>query len=697
MNIQAVPTPSRSLPWSPVAWTGMAAVAAAASIVICIRAFAPLSAGLLLCLIVGSFALPGVLAAWLAFAPGPGRALAAWTIGPIWGYGFSSAVLLALWVSGLRGTVLLITPVLASLAGAALGMLLNGRIQARPGRRSDPVALLLLIAFVPLLVGRPFARVGEAVPEGRAYRAYFTADMVWRMAVVAELSKGDFPPRNPFYRGDRLHYYWLAHLLPAAEYQALHKRVTIEQLLLTQSLILDVAFVMFFFGFARQWIDSPAAAFAACAVALLGSSFEGLERLIFLWRRNAPFGLVETLNIDAVTRWFYDSLPVDGLHRLLWYQPHHSTGYAIGLSAAVLAAQTDDALAPRVMVVCGTLLGLCVLLSSFSGIMLTAIVAAVVLSRAVSLRAWRRMPLAALAAAVPLGAATMLAFNLSYVDRSGASLLRVLVNPAAVHNMVPALVLSFGPLLVGAAAGAILAARRRERHILTLGIIIVVSFLFYFFVDLRDHQFVYVGWRAGHLLFIAFAVLSAYALQELARSSPAVRSTMVVTALLLTVLSIPTFAIDYYNTQDITNRKQASGFKWTLVLSHDEIAMFEWIKQYTNRNAVVQVEPFARHPETWAYVPAFAERRMAAGLPISMVPLDKYQAASEQVRYLYQDRNPEVAYQRAARMGIDYLIVGEPERREYPEFESMLRSNPARFREAFKRKEVSVYFVEAGR
>jgi hypothetical protein len=678
--------PARLLPWSPIAWTTATAILSAVSIVICIRAFAPLGTGVMLFLIVGAFALPGVLTAWLAFTAGPGRALAAWTIGPIWGYGLSSVVLLALWMSGLRGSILLVAPLVASLAAAALGMLLNGRIRPKPGRRSDPVALFLLIALVPLLVGRPFARVGEAVPEGKAYRAYFTADMVWRMAVVAELSKGDFPPRNPFFRGDQLHYYWLAHLLPAAEYRALYKRVTIEQLLL-----------MFFFGFARQWIDSPPAAVVACAVALLGSSFEGLERLIFLWRNNAPLDLVDTLNIDAVTRWFYDSLPVDGLHRLLWYQPHHSTGYAIGLSAVFLAAQADDALSARVMLVCGTLLGLCLLLSSFSGIMLTAIVAAVALNRVVMKREWRRMPNAALAAAVPLAAATLLAFSLRYVDRSGASLLRVLVNPAAIHNTVPALVLSFGPLLAGAAAGALLAVKRRERHILTLGLIVAVSFLFYFFVDLRDHQYVYVGWRAGHLLFISFAVLSGYALQELARKSPTMRSTMVVTGLLLTVLAIPTFAIDYYNTQDISNRKQASGFKWTLVLSHDEIAMFDWIKQYTNKNAIVQVEPFARHSETWAYVPAFAERRMAAGLPISMVPLDKYQAASEQIRYLYRDHDPEVAYQRAARLGIDYLIVGQPERREYPHFEDMLRSNPARFRQVFRRKEVSVYFVETGR
>ena len=58
--------------------------------------------------------------------------------------------------------------------------------------------------------------VGVEIPEGHVYRAYFTADYVWRRAVVAELAKGDFLPANPYYVGDVLHYYWLPHLLSAS-------------------------------------------------------------------------------------------------------------------------------------------------------------------------------------------------------------------------------------------------------------------------------------------------------------------------------------------------------------------------------------------------------------------------------------------------------------------------------------------------
>ena len=87
-------------------------------------------------------------------------------------------------------------------------------------RAADVVAVSILIILTAGIVVRPFSRVASPLPDGgKAYRAYFTADFIWRMAVAAELAKGDVPPVNPFHRNDYLHYYWLPHLLPAAEYR----------------------------------------------------------------------------------------------------------------------------------------------------------------------------------------------------------------------------------------------------------------------------------------------------------------------------------------------------------------------------------------------------------------------------------------------------------------------------------------------
>jgi hypothetical protein len=677
------------------ALAGLAAgLVAIVAVCIGLASFVPLHRGLLLFAVAVWFAVPGVLFGWLVYVRAPGHRMASVLVGPVWGYGVSSVVLLVLWIAGVRGPVLLVAPAIASVLLGFLGLRLRGLLVAPSFRWSDVVAVCLLVALVPAIVGRPFARVGESLPEGgKAYRAYFTADFIWRMAVAAELAKGDVPPRNPFYRGESLNYYWLAHLLPAAEYRELRGRVTLEQILLVNSLALDVAFVAFLYGFARQWIRSPTAVSVGCVGALLFSSFEGAERMWYFWRVGAPFELLRTLNIDAVTRWIYGSLPVDGLHRVLWYQPHHAMAYALGLSVVLVIVQARQPTTPRLYAICGTLLGLCLLLSTFSAIMLTAITSIVALGYVVSRRAWRDLLPAALAGAAPLAAAAAAALSLQYVDASSGELMRVLVNPMAVTEAPRAILLSFGPMLLVSGIGGIIAVRNRAAALGAVAAIVAVSFAFYFFVDLRGHQYVYVGWRAGHLLFVAFVVLAAYAVQQLMAGGRARRAATTVGLVLLAALAAPTFVIDLYNTQDIDNRMQAPGFRWTLVLEPEEVEALAWLRKLTPPDAIVQVDPFTRDAETWAYLPAFAERRMAAGLPISMIPLEKYEAASHKVREVYRQDDAAKAYAVAAPLRIDYLFVGAPEREAHPGLEAALRERPDLFQPVFQQGSVSIFYL----
>jgi hypothetical protein len=76
----------------------------------------------------------------------------------------------------------------------------------------------------------------------RLYRAYFTADFVWHMALTAELAKGDMPPRNPYLRGERLHYYW-TYFLPPAAAANLVPRLSIAGALKVTALFASVLFV----------------------------------------------------------------------------------------------------------------------------------------------------------------------------------------------------------------------------------------------------------------------------------------------------------------------------------------------------------------------------------------------------------------------------------------------------------------------
>lgn len=61
-------------------------------------------------------------------------------------------------------------------AGVAHTPLDLGLLQPWRPRRRDALCFVLVLSFVLLIVGRPRAMVGADIPEGRAYRSYFTSD-----------------------------------------------------------------------------------------------------------------------------------------------------------------------------------------------------------------------------------------------------------------------------------------------------------------------------------------------------------------------------------------------------------------------------------------------------------------------------------------------------------------------------------------
>jgi len=155
---------------------------------------------------------------------------------------------------------------------------------------------------------------------------------------------------------------------------------------------------------------------------------------------------------------------------------------------------------------------------------------------------------------------------------------------------------------------------------------------------------------------------------------------------------LPTVIIDLYNTQDVWNRRMGPGFRWTVVLTPPELEALAWLRHSTLPASRVQIEPFSRERDAY-YVTAFAERRMAGGLPTGLVPLAKYQAVSERIKQIYSATDASDAFQKAAGLCVDYLIVGEPERRAHPAFQAVVDGAPHLFQPAFRNDAIAVYAV----
>jgi hypothetical protein len=403
---------------------------------------------------------------------------------------------------------------------------------------------------------------------------------------------------------------------------------------------------------------------------------------------------VKYLNIDAVTRWRLDSMPIDGLQRVLLYQPHHAEGYALGLLGLMSVARRQRTTDPAAMAVAGALLGMSTLVSSFGGLMCT--VAAALYEGVSCLRRpdlWRVASHAA-AAALPLALAAALVTALEYVDtHSQGAIVSFGLNKVAVHNVLPATAISFGPMLLMGAIGFWSAWRVRASAALMLVSLLLTCVVFYFWVDVRDHQDVYVGWRVGHLTFMACCALCALAYAWLASLPRLARATAVTLVVVALLPAAPMTAIDLYNSQDVSNRAQGPGFPWTLILTTEEQEAFRWIREHTPPDATFQVDALQRDAATWANVPAFAGRRLGVGLPISMVPLFKYEQGSRRAAWIFDTGSAYSAHDIARRNGIHYLLIGDPERKRHPGVLERFDAAPDALPLVFRNREISIYRV----
>jgi uncharacterized membrane protein len=197
----------------------------------------------------------------------------------------------------------------------------------------------------------------------------------------------------------------------------------------------------------------------------------------------------------------------------------------------------------------------------------------------------------------------------------------------------------------------------------------------------------WVGFRAGQILQVSIPLLLARAFARFRAPSGAAVAASIV------IVGLPTTLVDTYNAQDIANRQQGPGFKWTIGVTRAQQEAFDWIRANTKPNEVVQMEPIVRGREHWTLIPSFAGRRMAAGQPISLLPSPEYATRSEQVRELFITPSVPPALRIAHRLGITYLYVDSTDAAAYPEGVRKFAENPSAFEPVFANDEVRVYRV----
>lgn len=530
-------------------------------------------------------------------------------------------------------------------------------------------SLVLALGFAIVLVAVPFLKVGSEVPGGVAFRAYFSADLMTHLSVVAELQKGDYPLVNPYYAGDRLGYYWLFFVFPAV----LGEWTSNQGALLALYLVSGMLFSGLFFGAAREMALRSLRAFLATAVVVAAVSYEGVFALGRTFLGREPFW---DTNVDAFGRWVLGLVSLDGLHRSLLYTPQHLFSYSllVLLLWLVLRGEPRDRAGALFS---GALLGGMAGTSIVTAMLAGPWLMIVVLGRVRGLR--RALEIGAL---VTVTALALLAWYiaLGFFGDAGSALSlrhpRLLELPSVLFFDAGALV-------------ALVAFRRSFRRAdLELAILFAMALGAVLFLDLEGYEGVWMAWRAGSVLLLSLGFLAA----------PALGGRLGLWKALVLVPALATVLLDVYNAQDVSNRDVSAGeFRWTTVVSRDEWEALHWIRDHTPPDAVVQWDVRARELGEWAFLPALGQRRMAVGSPIFLLDLRKYRVRERrEVRPIFTNASAEEAHRLARRLGIDYLFIGARELQVRGEGLRKLFESEALFRPVFENDGVTILKVQGG-
>jgi hypothetical protein len=617
------------------------------------------------------------------------RHAAGWIAGAVLGYALTSC---AMWIALQSRSGL--TPAGAWAVAVGLGWL-GGRLPIRPvtlaaWRATDTFALLLVLLLVPTLLARPFSRIGEQDATGRLrYRSYFTADFLWHVSLTSELAQLRLPPRDPYAAPQPLHYYVAYFLVPSASIASLPGgRDQIAAILRVNALGAGTLLIAAIF--LAGWVAVPRAAAIgwATALALVGSSAEGAWACWTLWSTGRPLARLRTINVDAITAWWFHGPTIDGLPRTLWYTPQHGAACALGLLALVVAAAAGASAPLGATLTAGLALALAVVFSPFLGGLF-----AVVFGLAMAVDAWRDGDPRGLArqalSALPVAGAVLAVRQAHVLDGAGAALV-LSAAPLLRWHSLAVIALALGPLLAVALPGAWLG--RRSRALAPALAALAVGLAVFFTVSLGATDPVWVGWRAGNLLLVTLPALAAAALAA-ARGRTALRLAGLGLGAALLVGGATT-AIDWFNAQDVENEWPGPGFRWTLAVTPAQQAAFAWLRAHTPPRAVVQFDPVARGRDGWTSVPAFGQRAMAAGLPISLVPQPYHHERSQRVRRLYDTGDAKAAWAEARALRIDFLYLDAAERAAHPEAAlAKFDQAPEFFTRVFAQDDVRVYAV----
>jgi hypothetical protein len=504
--------------------------------------------------------------------------------------------------------------------------------------------ILLLITYFPLI------NLGKETPAGSAYRAYF-ADYLKHFAITNALTYRTVPPENPFFKGSKLHYYWIPYALPSTLLTVDHdvEKAVLGFAVTINWLLLSALFMLIHSSWKKEKGSLVFIHFFTLAPVLF-LSFEGLYLVGRKFTTFNPFHFLKLAtgyNVDGLTRWWWHTPQIDTLLRTLLYTPQAALSLSFFLVYLFLRRKEGcPAFLPPFLLcaslICNILVGSAFLV--FYGFDFLYFAFRQGIGQGRGRLFWSRLVHSAAFLAACLG----LLFGLGILQKAGGKFSLLHLPLAA---LPPYLLLNLGLLLILGLLGALL-TWKKEPYLpagLVIGGIICTLQIEGFPSDISLK------------MSLVLAILLTLAAVELFTHLQSKR--LLWLCGLLVVLCLPgafTALIDEFNSADIHNKR------FTFYLPREEKLLLRWARQSLPADAVVQDYPPARQFDS-SLIPTFMARQTYVGDSINgrlfFIDAAAYQARIDQLKRVFA--NLPASENELKEAGVTHLFWGLVEERTF--------------------------------
>lgn len=510
-------------------------------------------------------------------------------------------------------------------------------------RKRNILTLIIFLIILSAAVCFPFKNIGKNTNQGFAYRAYFSTDYLKHFGVTSKLAYSKIPPENPYFKNEKLHYYWIPYSFPSTIY-VFNKNI--KNSVLIWSLIVNYIFLTIFFYFIFSFFKRNKKPYLKSVLISLTPifflSFEGIYFLINNAKGNFLnyINLGKDYNIDALTRWIWNLPQIDALLRSLLYTPQHL------LSLTFLLIYLYFRRIKRNHVY---FFGILFIFSFSTSLFIGIVFLIIYFIDQIHLFFSNRKDFSL----------TNNSLFLFFVILSGFFLLAVriiklgaerhfIVKTIPLEMLIPFLFLNLGFVFILGLIGSVVFSLRSSNFFSIIGIISIISV---FRIEGFESD---ISLKFGLVLIL---LLTESMLTLLTKVKFKKVSLFCVLFFFFFLGGIFTSGLDVYNSSDITNRK------FTLYVNKDEYKLLNWSKKHLPKGKIIQEYPLIRE-EYFSIIPTFSDCSAFVGDKmhgqIFLIDPNKYRNRVELMEKYF--KNISYFKKELSDLGIEYVFWGPSEK-----------------------------------